>query len=188
MNAFWRLMYEFMKIGMFAVGGGPATIPFLYDLARRFNYFTTAQLADMIAISQCTPGPVGINMATYVGYNSYGVVGAIMTTFALVLPSLIVIIIISKALNRFRDNKYIDNIFKILRPCVVGFIAAATFTIFSLSALNIDLFNQTHNILDLLMIKEIILFVGLCYLVFKYNKNPMIYLGIAALVGIIFSF
>lgn len=188
MSGLLRLVYEFFKIGLFAVGGGPATIPFLYDLGRRLQVFTPEQLANMIAISQCTPGPLGINMATYVGYNNYGFIGGVLTTFGLVFPSLVTITIISKMLQKFRDNKYVDNTFKVLRPCVVGFILSAAFTIFSISVIDTDTFNATGNIADLFMIKEMLLFILMLYLVFKYRKHPFVYLALGCVIGIIFRF
>ena len=90
-----RLFWEFFKIGLFAVGGGMATIPFLYDLSDRTGWFTYTQLADMIAISESTPGPIGVNMATYVGYEMSGVLGSISTTLGFVAPSIIIIVIVS---------------------------------------------------------------------------------------------
>ena len=86
-----RLFYEFFKTGLFAIGGGLATLPFLSDMADRTGWFTQAQLADMLAVSESTPGPVGVNMATYVGFETGGILGAVVATLGLVAPSVIVI-------------------------------------------------------------------------------------------------
>ena len=123
-----QLMFEFLKIGLFSVGGGQSTIPFLYDLVHRFNWFSAQELADMIAISESTPGPVGINMATYAGFNVAGVFGGILATLALVCPCVIIIILISKVLDAFRKNEFVENCFTMIRPSVVGLIASSAFT------------------------------------------------------------
>mgnify|MGYP003292622080 CR=1 FL=1 len=89
-----RLFFEFFKTGLFAIGGGMATIPFLYDISDKTGWFTHDKLADMIAVSASTPGPIGVNMATFAGYMTRGILGALVATFALVLPSYIIILII----------------------------------------------------------------------------------------------
>ena len=124
-----RLFWEFFKIGLFAVGGGMATIPFLYDLSDRTGWFTHTQLADMIAISESTPGPIGVNMATYVGYEMSGIPGSIFTTLGFVAPSIIIIIIVSLFLQRFRENRYVESAFYGLRPASSGLIASAALSV-----------------------------------------------------------
>ena len=103
-----QLFYEFFKTGLFAIGGGMATLPFLYDMAERTGWFTAAQIADMLAVSESTPGPIGVNMATYVGFVSGGPVGALVATLGLVAPSIIVILIVAAFLKSFRDNRYVN--------------------------------------------------------------------------------
>lgn len=176
-----QLMFEFFKIGLFAVGGGQATIPFLYDLVNRFDWFSAQELADMIAIGESTPGPIGINMATYAGFNSGGVLGGILATLALVFPSIVVIIAISKALDKFRNNVFVENVFAMIRPCVVGLIASSALTVFSLAILN----SEAQNIFEMIKVYEVILFVVILTLTFKWKKHPIVYLAIAMVVGII---
>lgn len=176
-----QLMFEFFKIGLFAVGGGQATIPFLYDLVNRFNWFSAQELADMIAIGESTPGPIGINMATYAGFNAGGVLGGILATLALVFPSIVVIIMISKALDKFRNNVFVENVFTMIRPCVVGLIASSALTVFSLAILN----SEAQNIFEMIKVYEVILFVVILTLTFKWKKHPIVYLAIAMFVGII---
>ena len=124
-----RLFWEFFKIGLFAVGGGMATIPFLYDLSDRTGWFTYTQLADMIAISESTPGPIGVNMSTYVGYEMAGIAGSIFTTLGFVAPSIIIIVIVSIFLQKFRDNRYVESAFYGLRPASSGLIASAALSV-----------------------------------------------------------
>ncbi len=120
-----RLFFEFFKTGLFAVGGGMATLPFLYDMSDRTGWFTHAQLADMVAVSESTPGPIGVNMATYVGFLTGGVGGAAVATLGLVAPSFLVILIVSAFLQRFRDSKYVNGAFYGLRPASTAMILAA---------------------------------------------------------------
>ena len=120
-----RLFYEFFKTGLFAVGGGMATVPFLYDIADKTGWFTYDKLADMIAVSESTPGPIGVNMATYVGFTTAGIPGAVCATIGLVTPSVILILIIAKFLAGFSDNKYVKSAFYTIRPASSALIAAA---------------------------------------------------------------
>ncbi len=187
-----RLFFEFFCTGLFSVGGGLATLPFLYDMSARTGWFTTAQLADMIAVSESTPGPIGVNMATYVGYTSAGVPGAIIATLGLICPALIVIMLIAKVLEAFRQNKTIDSVFYGLRPCSVALIAAAGYLVIKLSLLNVELFQQTGEILSLFNFKAIALAAVLLALTrwVKPTKNlhPIFFIGLSALVGIILKF
>lgn len=138
MKVFLELFIEFFKIGLFAVGGGPATIPFLMDIPKRHDWYQVADVANMLAVSESTPGPIGINMATYAGYNAAGFWGGIVATFSLVLPSLIVIVLIAKILDKFSKNLYVKSGFSMIRPAVTGLIATAVWGIFN-TALFTDL-------------------------------------------------
>ena len=185
---FFYLFIEFFKAGLFAIGGGLATIPFLSDIADRYPWFDRAMLADMIAISESTPGPIGINMATFAGFRAAGVPGAIVATLSLVFPSVIVIIIVARFLDRFKENFYVQSAFYGLRPAVTGLIAAACFEVFKLSVLNWSVFTQTLAFKDLLNYKSLILFALLFPLILKFKKHPIVYITSAAVVGIIFKF
>ena len=122
---FLQVFIEFFQIGLFAVGGGPATIPFLMDLADKYDWYTRADVANMLAVSESTPGPIGVNMATYAGYNAAGFLGGIVATCSLVLPSLIVIVVVARMLQSFSENKYVKSAFWTIRPAVTGLIATA---------------------------------------------------------------
>ena len=104
-----RLYWEFLLIGMFSMGGGMATVPFLFDLSQRTAWFSTADLTTMIAISEATPGPIGVNMATYVGFHIKGILGGLAAPLSLVLPSVIIIVIISKILDKFKSSSIVQN-------------------------------------------------------------------------------
>ena len=124
-----QLFYEFFKTGLFAIGGGMATLPFLYDMAGRTGWFTAAQIADMLAVSESTPGPIGVNMATYVGFASAGLLGALVATLGLITPSIIVILIVAAFLKSFRDNRYVNAAFYGLRPASTAMVASAGITV-----------------------------------------------------------
>ncbi|HBI93446.1 MAG TPA: chromate transporter [Terrisporobacter glycolicus] len=187
-----QLFFEFFKTGLFAVGGGMATLPFLYDMADKTGWFTSGQLADMIAVSESTPGPIGVNMATYVGYTTAGIGGGIIATLGLVIPSIIIIIIISYFLKSFRENKYVDAAFYGLRPASTGLIAAAGMTVVTITLLQMDLFKSNGKILDLFNWKSLILAI-IIYLLsnnIKQTKklHPVFFIAGSAIVGIIFGF
>ncbi len=135
---FLKLFYEFFKIGLFAVGGGPATIPFLQDLARSdYGWFNEDQLGVMVAVAESTPGPIGVNMATYAGYNAGfselgiagGILGGIVATLGLVTPSIIVIVLVAGFLKAFKENEYVKGAFSGIRPVVTALVAFAVFGI-----------------------------------------------------------
>ena len=182
------LFYEFFKIGLFAIGGGLSTLPFLYDLSERYPWITTDSIADMVAISQSTPGPLGINMATYAGYQGGGLLGGIIATIGLITPSIIIIIIIAHILNKFKESPYVESVFYGLRPAVASLIAAAGYQVFKVSILALDKFNLTHKLVDIINIKSTILLFVLLFAITKFKKHPIVYIGSAALIGIIFKF
>lgn len=186
------LFWEFLKIGLFSVGGGMATLPFLYDLSDSTGWFTHAQLADMLAVSESTPGPVGINMATYVGYTVGGFGGALLATLGVILPGTVIVLIIAGMLDKFRGNKYVDAAFYGLRPASTGLIAAAGVSVVSIALLNTSLYAATGNLLDLISVKAVILaavLLVLTNLVKPTRKlHPVVFIAASAVVGIVFSF
>ena len=186
------LFWEFLKIGLFSVGGGMATLPFLYDLSDSTGWFTHAQLADMLAVSESTPGPVGINMATYVGYTVGGFCGALLATLGVILPGTVIVLIIASMLDKFRGNKYVDAAFYGLRPASTGLIAAAGVSVVSIALLNTSLYAATGNLLDLISVKAVILAAVLWVLtnLVKPTKklHPVVFIAASAVVGIVFSF
>ena len=187
-----RLFWEFFKTGLFAVGGGMATLPFLYSMAEATGWFTAAQLADMIAVSESTPGPIGVNMATYVGFTVAGIPGAIIATLGLIAPEVIIILIIARVLQKFRQNKLVDAAFYGLRPCSVGLIAAAGLLVVKVAMLHTDLYFQTGRLAELVDWKAVTLAAVLIVLtrwVKKTKKlHPIFFILGSALVGVVFSF
>ena len=181
-----RLFYEFFLTGLFSVGGGLATLPFLYDMAEKTGWFPEADVANMLAVSESTPGAIGVNMATYVGYTTAGVAGSLTATLALVTPSVIIILAISRFLKSFGDNKLVKAVFYGLRAASVGLIGAAGLHVCRMAFITAGqpvaggypyLFNW------LAIAIAILLFL----LMEKYKKHPAFYIALAALIGILFN-
>lgn len=185
-----QLIFEFFKTGLFAVGGGLATLPFLYDIAEKTGWYTNQDILDLIAISESTPGAIGINMATYVGFLTEGVLGGIVATLALIAPSLIVIIIISKILQQFKNSPTVQGIFKGLRPASTGLIVAAGLSVAELAFLNLEAWTgfSVNSLLAVIDWKAIVLAVAVYFGLVKFKKHPIIYIALSAVVGIIFQF
>ena len=193
MKLLLTLFFEFFKTGLFAVGGGMATLPFLYDMsARHPDWFSTAQLADMVAVSESTPGPIGVNMATYVGFETGGIAGALIATLGLVTPSIIVILIVARMLKAFRGNKTVDAVFYGLRPCSVGLIAAAGILVVKIALFRFDAFAASGVFTDVFNWKALALAAALLVLTrfIKATKklHPVVFILASAAVGVLFSF
>ena len=194
-----RLFIEFFQTGLFAIGGGMATIPFLYDMADKTGWFTPNDVANMVAISESTPGPIGVNMSTYIGYltgmSEGGVpgalLGAVIATLGLITPSIIVILIVAAILNSFRNNPYVDKAFYGLRPASAGLIAAAGLSILLSCLIDGNLSAETFSLTGNFDWKALILGVILWFFITKVKKtkgwHPVIFIGISAVVGIVFS-
>ncbi len=183
-----RLFWEFFKTGLFAVGGGLATLPFLQDMAERTGWFTHAQLADMLAVSESTPGPIGVNMATYVGFTTGGVPGALVATLGLVTPSVIIILIVAAFLKAFRDSKWVSGaLFYGLRPASTALVAAA-----GISVVPVALLHSGQTGLALLnwpaLALAAVLLVFTNWVKVTKKWHPIIFIGISAVVGVVLGF
>lgn len=179
------LFLEFFKVGLFAIGGGLATIPFLSELGDKYAWFTHEELSNMIAISESTPGPIGINMATYVGYKVAGPLGGVVATLSEVMPAVITLIIIAGFINKFKENMYVKYAFEGIRPIVFGLILTAFLGIFTSSVIFVDKFKLSGLWTDLFNIKTLAIFliVFLCNL--KWKIHPIFYVLISAVLGIL---
>ena len=198
MMLYLQLFYEFFKAGLFAVGGGMATIPFLYDISDKTGWFTHQELANMIAVGESTPGPIGVNMATYVGFVTgngiggvpAGILGAVVATLGLVTPSVIVILIVAAILKSFRNNPMVDRAFYGLRPASAGLIAAAGISVAVSNLFYPNAFAQGLYWLSVNW-KGLALAVVLWVLTNKVKKtkslHPIVFIGASAVVGILLS-
>ncbi len=192
MSIYLQLFYQFFKAGLFAVGGGMATLPFLYNISDKTGWFSYGQLADMVAISESTPGPIGVNMATYVGFTTAGIPGSIIATVGLITPSIIIILIIAGFLKAFQDSKYVKSAFYGLRPASTGLIAAAGLSVVALVVLQKDLYAESHNLIDLINLPNIVLMVILYFFTARFKKtkglHPVVFIAASAVIGIVFRF
>lgn len=180
-----KLWWEFFKIGLFSVGGGMATLPFLYDMADRTGWFTYDQIADMLAVSESTPGPIGINMATYTGFTTAGIPGSIVATLGVITPGIIIVLLIIAVLERFRKNKYVEAAFYGIRPASAGLIAAAGVLVAEIALFNVD----ADSIAGFFNVKALILAAALVALTrwVKPTKklHPVVFIAASAVVGIL---
>ena len=195
-----QLFWEFFKAGLFAIGGGLATLPFLQNMSEKMGWFTIEQLSDMIAVSECTPGPIGVNMATYAGFITAGIPGAVIATLGLITPSVIVVLIVASVLKKFKDSQLVQDIFYGLRPASTGLIGAACVTVL-FAALCTG--GGTYDTVTGVKWGAVILAVVLWLLTnlgkmgkFTENKvlkkisglHPVVFLALSAVVGIVFHF
>lgn len=192
MTLYLQLFWEFFKTGLFAVGGGMATLPFLYDISNKTGWFTHAQLADMVAVSESTPGPIGVNMASYVGFVTGGVGGAVVATLGLIAPSILIVLIIAAFLKAFRDSKYVDGAFYGLRPASTALIASALVTVAKVAFFSSQNFGDLTAVLHGVEWKAVVL-AAVLLLLTRYvprvkSWHPIVFIGLSAAVGVIFHF
>ena len=184
---------NFMKTGLFAIGGGLATIPFLYEISDNFGWFTHQDILNFIAISEATPGSVGVNMSTYAGFITGGVGGAVLATLSLVLPSFVVIMLVAKVLDKFKTNTYVVEGFHILRPASTALIAAAGFGVliivfFDVEKITFDMFGELNRVIINVNWISIIIFVVFLVLMRIFKKiHPLFFILAGAALGIIFG-
>lgn len=198
MMLYLRLFWEFFKTGLFAIGGGMATIPFLYKMSDETGWFTYTDLTNMIAVGESTPGPIGVNMATYVGFTTGmeagglvgAAVGATIATLGLTAPSLIIILAVAAFIEKFRDNRYIDGAFYGLRPASTGLIAAAGISVVMSNLFAGNPLKQGIS-LEIVNWKGWILAVVLWVLTNRVKAtkglHPVVFIGISAVCGVVFS-
>jgi chromate transporter len=183
---FLLLLYEFFKTGLLAVGGGLATIPFLQGMVDKYGWITQAELLNILAVAESTPGPIGVNAATYIGFRVAGIPGALVATLALVLPSLIVIMLVVRALNRFKDASLTKRLFLVLRPVSIGLIAAAAAGIL-MEVLNIRLQAARFNI-NFWGAGVFAIILTLQYVPKIKKLHPLVFISAAGLLGLIIPF
>jgi chromate transporter len=175
------LFAEFFKVGLFSAGGGLATLPFLYQLADKYDWLDYETIADMVAVAESTPGAIGVNMATYAGFQCAGIPGSVTATLGLIMPSIIVIIIVARILSAFKESFLAAAVFSGLRPAAAGLVAAAGFGVMKLS-----LYNGGAPVwYSLLRWREGAIFAVLFFLIHVFKKHPVVYIAAAGLTGVI---
>lgn len=199
MSVYLQLYWEFFKTGLFAVGGGMATIPFLKDIGEKTRWYTYTDLMNMLAVSESTPGPIGINMATYVGFTVGGPLGSVVATIGEVTPSIIVILVIAALLKNFRDNKYVNNAFYGLRPASTGLIGAACIAVILEVLTSVNVLSEGRIVNAFLLGEGSILHLpklALAALLITLTNwvkpvkdwHPIVFILLSAVVGIVFGF
>lgn len=186
---FLRLFWEFFKTGLFSVGGGLATLPFLYDMGARTGWFTAQQVADMLAVSESTPGPIGINMAVYTGYTTAGPLGSICAIVGIVTPSIIIIMLVAAFLKAFHDNRYVQGVFYGLRPASTGLIASAGVSVAAGALLHLGLWEGISRFWTVIHWKAVLLAVVVVFISRKFTKlHPAVLILGCAVIGAVFRF
>lgn len=194
---FLELFFRFFLVGLFSVGGGLATLPFLTDMGEVTGWFTQNDISNMIAISESTPGPIGINMATYVGFQMGenfggfpgGILGALVAPLGLTAPALILVLAISRVLMKFRSSKYVEWIFYGLRAASLGLIVSACLGVAKIAFFSADAFYQGADFLSAVDYRSIILSMLIFFGITKLKKvHPIVFILIAAVVGMVFKF
>ena len=184
-----QLMYEFFKTGLFSVGGGLATLPFLYEMSSRHpEWFTSSDIADMIAISESTPGAIGINMSTYAGFRTAGIPGGILASLALALPCVIIILIIARFLAKFRQNRLVEGAFYGLRPASIAMISVAGLNVAKVALVNMDALTNGAGLGEFFIWKALILAVAIFIAQKKLKWSPVIFIALSAVIGVLFQF
>ncbi len=190
MSSLLRICFEFFKTGLFSVGGGLATLPFLVRMSNHHpEWFSHSDLANMVAVAESTPGPMGVNMSTYAGYFSHGVIGGILTTLSLVTPSFVVVLIISRIWEKYKTNEKVQKAFASIRAAAIGLLFSACFSVFiaavfpgfvgtglpsfqNFNLLYFALFAVAFVIMNIKPLKKI---------------HPIAYIAVGAVIGIVFS-
>ena len=183
-----KLFLTFLEIGAVSFGGGYGMISLVREKVITNGWLTEEEFLNMIAVSESTPGPIGINMATYVGFTSAGIIGSVLATLGFIIPSIIIVSIVSGFLKKFSENKFVKGAFYGLRAVSVALICAALVSVVKISLINIPLFQETGAVLDLISIPGIILAAACYFILKKWNPHPVFVLGGSAVVGILLGF
>ncbi len=183
-----QLFWEFFKTGLFSVGGGLATLPFLYDMAKKHpDWIDASSIMDMLAVSESTPGPIGVNMSTYTGFKTGGVLGSLMATMGLVIPSVIIVLIIAGILTRFKESKYVQAAFYGMRPATMGLIAAATIVVIKEALMDTSALAK-GDLLGLFEPVSVIYCIILIMLMSKLKVHPIVFVAVSAVIGCFVKF
>lgn len=173
MNLFIQLFLQFFHVGVFSFGGGYATLPFLYDIAEKYHWYSAKQLTDMLAISSITPGPVGVNVATFAGFATSGILGSLIATTAIILPSYIIVTIVYKVFDKFRTNRNVKGAIRGLKPAGCALLSAVGIKL---------LFTSNLHLLGTLIL------VAFVVASLKQKHDPLFYLGISAVLGLVIGY
>lgn len=172
---FLVLFGEFFKIGLFSIGGGLATLPFLYRLAASYSWLPAETIPDIVAAAQFSPGAIGVNLSLFTGFRCAGVAGGLAAALGLITPSIIIIIIAARMFSGIAENRTVKAVFSGLRPAAAGLLAAVTCTLIRASLFNAGLFRR----------RAAVLFVALFIAMYRFKKHPVLYIAAAGVMGIL---
>ena len=181
MNILIKLFYEFMIVGLFAIGGGMSALPLIERVVVSNGWLTVERFYQMVAIAESTPGPIGINVATYVGYTQAGIIGSIVASLATVFLPFVFLMIIIRGIYKYYKTKEVQAIFTALRATILGLILTAAYNISLIAVI-------TSNPASFFGIdyRAIIILAVILYAFVKYKKHPLLYIAAGAILGIIF--
>lgn len=185
MEVLLKLFYEFINIGLFSYGGGLAILVLLQEKSIELGWLNLKQFADMVAISQSTPGPIAINLATFVGYFQGSILGSVVASIAVILPGFSLSLIVARFMEHFNENAIVVAILKGLRSVVIGLIATAILNIAFVTIIDLETYNLSHNLIDLFDLKQVSLFAIILFLILKFKKHPVMYILGGAVIGLI---
>jgi chromate transporter len=175
------LLSRFAQIGLFAIGGGLATLPFLFELAEHSDWLTRELIGNMLAVAQSLPGAIGVNLAAYVGFQRAGFAGALVSALGLISPSIVIIILVARILNAFKTNVLVKAVFSGLRPAAGGLLLAAGF-----GAIKLSLYNSEFSAwYEIIRWRELVLFAVLFFCIHRFKAHPIIYIVAAGVVGVV---
>lgn len=181
-----ELFFRFLYVGLFTVGGGLASIPLLIESIVEPGLISLDMFYNMLGISQSTPGPIGVNLATYIGYLQYGVFGGIVTTLGLMLPCFIISFLVSRAFQKFADTKAVKASFYGIRAAVAGLIATAAFSVLKITVFTWENFKTANQLLALINWKAFAIFAVLYVMLVKFKRHPVIYIALGGIAGLLF--
>ncbi len=179
------LAWEFFKIGLFSMGGGLSSLPFLYELAERYEWLQAGEIPDIIAVAESTPGAIGVNAATYAGFTAAGIPGALVATLSYILPSLIIILLIAGVMSKYYEKPAVQKVFYGIRPAVTGLIAAAGLKVMLSALFGGAALTDLAALVAGFEWKAALLFAVLVFAVLKFKKHPIVYVAAAAAAGIL---
>ena len=172
----------FFQIGIFAIGGGLATLPFLYEMADKYEWLSREMIGNFIAIAQISPGAIGVNIAVQTGFQYGGMPGGLLAALGLVSPAIIIITLIARVMQSFRENRIAVSVFSGLRPAAAGLLASA-----GLNTLMLALYNKDAAAWhEILRVKESVIFAVIFLLLLRFKGHPVIYIVCGAIAGILF--
>jgi len=172
MSLYLKILWVFTKIGLFSYGGGNAVLPLIrQEVVINNLWLKSSEFTDLVAISQVTPGPIAINAATYIGYRLAGFWGSIFANLGIILPTFIMMLLITRAFTKFKYNEYVQNMFSGILPVTVGLIASSAVLV------------SYGSFIDY---KSVLIFAGVFFAAYKFRVNPIVLIIISGLLGFVF--